>query len=136
MHLARHLLAAAALAGALALASVQTARAQDPIPYPNPGNPNPATYSFSAAAGGDLIAYFAGSTAGFDNQLGVLVNGVAQGGFGLDDHTSSIGQTFNFGHVNAGDSLVFILHNLSLGKDAFSDPSLNVSYDDPSNTLG
>jgi hypothetical protein len=34
------------------------------------------------------------------------------------------------GSVNAGDSLVFVLHNLSLGLDAYSNPSLNVPYDD------
>ncbi|HZO88818.1 MAG TPA: PEP-CTERM sorting domain-containing protein [Chthonomonadaceae bacterium] len=133
---ARHLFAAAVLAGVLGLASVQAANAQGPIPYPDRGTPNPETYSFTAASSGDLIAYFAGSTASFDNQLGVLVNGVAQGGFGLDNHSSSIGQPYNFGHVNAGDSLIFVLHNLTLGEDAFSDPSLNVSYDNPGETLG
>jgi hypothetical protein len=108
----------------------------DSIPYPNPGTYNPVTYSFTAAASGDVVAYFAGSGAGFDNQLGLLVNGVQQGGFGLDDHTSAIGDAFNFGPVAAGDSLVFILNNLTLGKLAYSDPSLNTAYDDPGDTIG
>lgn len=129
MYLVRHLFVASALAGALGLASVQTAHAQDPIPYPNAGQPNPISYSFTAGSNGDVTAYFAGSTASYDNQLGLLVNGVAQGGFGLDNHSSSIGDVYNFGHVNAGDSLVFILHNLTLGQDAYSDSSLNGPYD-------
>jgi hypothetical protein len=120
----------------LGLASVQTANAQGPIPYPNIGTPNPVTYTFTATSSADLIAYFAGSGASFDNQLGVLVNGVQQGGYGLDDHSSSIGQAYDFGHVNAGDSLIFILHNLTLGANAYSDPSLNVAYDSPGDTLG
>jgi hypothetical protein len=102
----------------------------DPIPYPNVGTPNPVTYTFTAASTGDVIAYFAGSGAAFDNQLGLLVNGVqTPEGFGLDNHTSFLGQSFNLGHANAGDTLVFILHNLSLGKDAYSDPALNIPYD-------
>lgn len=112
----------AAIAG-----STQLAQAQ--IPYPNSGTYNNNTYTFTAASTGDLVAYFAGSGAGYDNQLGLLVNGVAQGGFGLDDHTSAIGDSYNFGSVNAGDTLTFILHNLSVGADAYSDPSMNVAYD-------
>jgi hypothetical protein len=116
------------LALALTGALVSDLRA-DLIPYPNKGTPNTATYSFTAAATGDVVAYFAGSTASYENQLGLLVNGVQQGGFGLDNHLSKLGQSYDFGSVNAGDTLVFVLHNLSLGMDAFSDPSMNTSYD-------
>jgi hypothetical protein len=102
----------------------------DAIPYPDSGTPNPLTYSFTATASGDVMAYFAGSTASYDNQLGMMINGIMSGaGFGLDNQSSSIGQSFNLGHVNAGDTLVFVLHNLTLGADAYSDPSLNVGYD-------
>jgi hypothetical protein len=49
----------------------------DAIPYPNVGTPNPAIYTFTATSTGDIVAYFAaGSTAAYDNQLGLLVNGV------------------------------------------------------------
>jgi hypothetical protein len=74
--------------------------------------------------------------AGFDNHVGLLVNGVQQSGFGLDDKTSAIGDAFNFGPVAAGDSLIFILNNLTSGALAYSDPSLNIAYDDPGDTIG
>jgi hypothetical protein len=123
-------LGAAAIA-ALSL-SASVARAADAIPYPDIGTPNVASYSFTAASTGDLIAYIVGGFgADFDNELGVLVNGVAQGGFGLDNHSSSVGDSFDFGPVNAGDTLTFVLKNNSLGAMAYSDPSLNVAYDSP-----
>jgi hypothetical protein len=78
--------------------------------------------AFTAAATGEIIAYFAGAGATFDLQLGLLVNGVDTGVVGLDNKTSMIGQSLDLGHANAGDALTFVLHNLSL-------PTLNVSYD-------
>jgi hypothetical protein len=111
------------------LGSAPTVRAELSIPYANVGTYNATTYSFTAMNSGDVVAYFAGSTASYENQLGLLVNGVQQGGFGLDNHSSAIGQSYDFGPVNAGDSLVFILHNLTLGADAYSNPSMNVAYD-------
>jgi len=86
-----------------------------PAVYPSAGTPNPITYSFAAASTGDLVAYFAGSTAGYTNQLSLLVNGVATGIFGLNNHSSAYGQQLNFGSVNAGDTLVFELFNVSPG---------------------
>lgn len=60
----------------------------------------------------------------------MLDNGVlTASGFGLDDQTSPIGQSFNLGTVKAGDTLVFVLDNLTLGMTAYSDSSLNGSYD-------
>ena len=117
------------------LGAVPVVQADD-ISYADPGTYNPVTYTFTAAASGDVIAYFAGSGAAYDNQLGLLVNGTLQGGFGLDDHTSAIGQAYDFGPVTAGDSLVFVLDNISLGAYAYSDPSLNVGYDGPGDTIG
>jgi hypothetical protein len=102
----------------------------DAIPYPAVGTPNTAGYVFKAAADGDIIVYFAGSAAGFDLRLSLMVNGIlTNAGLALDNHTSTIGQSFNFGHVNAGDTLTFVLDNLTLGLHAFSDPALNVGYD-------
>ncbi len=101
------------------------------------GSYNPTTYSFVAASSGDVIGYFAGSDAAYDNRVGLLVNGVlTSAGYGLDDHSSSIGQSFDFGHANAGDTLVFDLNVLTLGAHVYSDPSLNVSYDAPGETVG
>ena len=93
-------------------------------------------FQVTAVASGDVVAYFTGSGAGFDNQAGLLVNGVQQGGFGLDDKTSAIGDAFNFGPVTAGDSLIFVMNNRTSGTLAYSDPSLNIAYDDPGDTIG
>lgn len=114
----------------------------DPIPYPNVGSPNPNTYTFTATSSGEIVAYFVGGGgASYENQLGMLVNGVlAVNGnstnFGLDNHSSSIGQSLDLGTVSSGDSIIFVLENLTLGKDAYSDPSLNVAYDAPTDTVG
>lgn len=122
------------LAGATAIAIVAAAgaaQAQLAIPYADSGNYNPITYTFTAAASGDIVAYFAtaDNTASFDNNLGLLVDGTAQGGFGLDNHTSVIGQSYDFGFVSAGSTLVFVLNNMTLGEQAFSDPTMNLGYD-------
>jgi hypothetical protein len=119
----------------LTLASVGLASA-DPIPYPHPGTPNATTYSFTAQSSGEIIAYFAEHTgAAFDNQIGLLVNGILSlKGFGLDNHTSGVGQSFDMGFANAGDSLIFVLKNNTLKKFAYSDPTLNVPYDSPTFT--
>ena len=101
----------------------------DAIPYPIPGTPNTASYAFTAAASGEIIAYFAGGGAAFDLELGLLVNGVDTGVVGLGNKTSMIGQSLDLGHANTGDALTFVLHNLSVNKSAYSDPTLNVSYD-------
>lgn len=119
----------ASVAVALAL-SAGAASAADLIPYPASGAYNATTYAFTASTTGDLTASIVGGFgAGYTNELGVLVNGVAQGGFGLNNHTSSLGDTYNFGPVTAGDSLIFVLHNLSRGLDAFSLASMNIAYD-------
>jgi hypothetical protein len=129
-----NLFASAALMAGLA----SPAMATDLIPYPNSGNYNATTYSFVAAADTDVVAYIVGGFgAGYTNQLGLLVNGVlSSAGYGLGNHSSSVGDSFNFGAVKAGDQLVFVLHNVTLGADAYSDPSLNGSYDDPAWTGG
>ncbi len=134
--LARHMAGRASLAlvSMGAILGFSGSSSADAIPYPTSGIPNPVTYAFTAASTGDITAYFAGSTASYDNQLGMLVNGVlAVNGnstnFGLDNHTSPVGQSLDLGHVNAGDTIVFVLHNLTLGANAYSDPSMNVAYD-------
>ena len=107
------------------------ARAADAIPYPGAGVYNATTYSFTAVADGDVLGYIVGGFgAGFENKVGLLINGVLSGnGYGLNNHTSVQGDVFNFGTVSAGDSLIFVLNNLSLGAFAYSDASLNGPYD-------
>lgn len=101
------------------------------IPYPTPGTLNPVTYTFTAEHTGDIIAYFAGSTASYHNQVGMLINGVqSSAGFGLENHSTALGTSFNLGHVNAGDQLIFDLKVDSLGGLlVYSDPTRNASYD-------
>ena len=56
----------------------------------------------------------------------MLVNGVASpAGFGFVNQTSTVGQAFNFGAVNAGDAITFVLRNLTTGTDLSSNPSSN-----------
>jgi len=123
--------------GAIVLALFcKQAMAKDDIPYPHSGKYNSTTYAFTAENTGDVVAYFAGTDATYDNELGMLVNGVSTGKIGLDDHTSSIGQSFDLGHANAGDTLTFVLQVNTLKADVYSDPSLNLSYDTSGETLG
>ncbi|MFZ6673744.1 DUF4114 domain-containing protein [Undibacterium sp. Xuan67W] len=96
-----------------------------PTAYGASGTPNPTLYSFVATTTGDVLAYFADSTAGYTNTLSLLVNGVDTGISGLNNHTSVYGQMLNFGTVNAGDSLVFRLNVLNNGDTWFSQKSLN-----------
>lgn len=124
----------ALLASSLLLASSATVMADDIIPYPNSGFVNPVTYTFKAAATGNITAYFVGGGglggALYDNELGLLVNGVSTNVIGLDNQTSSVGDSLNLGSVQMGDTLVFVMQNNSLsGEDVYSDPALNGSYD-------
>jgi len=108
---------------ALFLASAQVSRA-DLIKYPAFRTINPITYSFTATNTGDLTAYFAGSSAGYSESVGVLVNGVSTGVFGLNNHTSAIGESLNFGPVVAGDSVV-IVDKISGGNTWYSNAAMN-----------
>ena len=115
---------------ALFLCGSGTSARADAIPYPTAGVVNPAPYTFTATATGDITAYFAGSTASFENLLGMQVNGGPVGSFGLNNQTSTVGDSFNLGSVTAGDVLTFVMRNTSPGiGDAFSNPALNGPYD-------
>lgn len=91
-------------------AALLSASANAAIPvYPNSGTENTELYSFTAAADGDLVAYFTGSTGSFENVLGLIVNGTDLGLSTLNSLASAPGDTFNFGPVSAGDTLVFYI---------------------------
>ncbi len=114
----------------LALIGAAQITKADLVPYPNSGVPNPDTYTFTATTSGDIIAYFAGTGAAYDEQLGMLVNGTQTAqGFGLDNHSSSIGNSFNLGYANAGDTLTFVIHVNDTQGYVYSDPALNGPYD-------
>lgn len=93
--------------------------------YPTPGVQNPIVYDLRAAADGDLVAYFAGSTASFSNVLGLLVNGVDTGITGLNNQGTAPGTALNFGPVAAGDRLTFYIDVLTTESIFYSDPTLN-----------
>lgn len=107
--------------------AVSTAAHAAPTPYANPGKPNTQTYVFTAQATGDVTAYFAGSDASYMNEITLLVNGVATGVSGLNNHTSAYGDQLNFGAVNAGDLLTFELVNINPGNVGpwYSNAALN-----------
>src|SRR5262245_40795561 len=70
---------------ALLLCGLGTSARADAIPYPTPGVVNPDVYTFKASATGDVVAYFAGSSANNESVLGMLVNCLSTGITGLDN---------------------------------------------------
>ena len=127
---------AKSLLGLIALALIHTVRA-DSIPYPDPGTINYTTYTFTAVTNGNVTAYFTGSGDATFGSLGILVNGVSTGNFGLSSQTAAFGDSFNLGYVIAGDTVTFeLLQTLNYGLGGspavgqiYSDPSLNAAYD-------
>jgi hypothetical protein len=120
----------AAAAAVLGLAT-QTSASTTQIPYPFTSTPVATSYSFVATTSNDVTAYFTGSqTPKYDDEVGLLVNGVlTSAGFGLNNQTSKFGQSFDFGHVNAGDSLTFVMLNTTLNQKVYSNSQMNVAYD-------
>jgi PEP-CTERM motif len=53
------------------------------------------------------------------------VNGVPTGIFGLNNHTSTVGQAFNLGAVAAGDEIEFFIADLTTGVNWFSNAADN-----------
>ena len=94
------------------------------IPYPVAGT-EAAASAFYATGAGNITAYFYASDAGYDSTLGLLVNGVSTGIFGLPNHASSLGDALVLGYANAGDLLTFQLRVLNTNGSWFSDPGLN-----------
>ena len=109
---------------------VDGAFAANILSYAHAGSYNAVTYTFTAKNTGDVKAYFTGASAAYDSKIGLLVNGVSTGVFGLGNHTSKIGQSLDLGHVKAGDTLVFVLDILTLGgQKIYSAPPMNSGYD-------
>ena len=81
-----------------------------PTPYGNSGTINPVTYTFTATGTGPITAYFVGESASYGSTIGLSINGAAPLTFGLQNHLSGYGTTFNMGNVNAGDVLRFVLN--------------------------
>ena len=106
----------ATLLAAGSLTAVSTPLLADSIPYPNPGQLAPAN-SFTAVADGPVVGYFAGTSASFDDSIQLWdVTQNTFSGFLLPNHGSVIGAPVTFLSVNAGDVLVFILHDVTTGE--------------------
>lgn len=103
-----------AVSTAVLLAFAAAAQAS-PILYSNVGTQNATQYTFTATATGDIMAYFVGSTASYENQITMLVNGVATGIQGLDNKHTNNNASLDLGFVNVGDTLVFELVNIVPG---------------------
>lgn len=141
--LSRHVISSLAfvligIAQSASASATATATATTPsIPYAPVGTYNPVEVTFTASATGDVVATFLGkSFAFYENKVGLLDNGVlTSAGFGLDNRTSSPGATFDMGLVHKGDTLTFVMDNITLGEFLYSDASRNASYDLASDTL-
>jgi hypothetical protein len=107
MGVLKKLLGASALSATLAFAGGASAGI---IPYPDSGTINPNVYTFTAANTGDIKAYFVGSDAGDEENIGLYVNGVSTGLTGLNNHTSSQGDMVDLGFAHAGDTLTFVMY--------------------------
>jgi len=119
----KHVIKAAIVAATLAFGTAQAA----PMGYSTPGTENAATYTFTAAADGDVVAYFVSKDAAFVNEIGLWVNGVLLGQ-GLRTDTAVAGNSLNFGAVSAGDVLTFTLININPGNVGpwYTDKSMNI----------
>lgn len=113
------------LAAALLATSAAGSAFADAIPYPTPGTINAVSYTFTAASTGTIDAYFMGSTAGYTNVLGMLINGTASTVTGLNDHSSHVGDMISF-DVTKDDVLTFFISVSDIGHAWYSDPSLNI----------
>jgi PEP-CTERM motif len=107
MSVLQKLLAASALCASLAAASGASAGT---IPYPNSGAINLDAYTFTAKSTGQIKAFFVGSDAGYEENIGLYVNGVSTGVTGLNNHTSSQGDMVNLGFAHVGDILTFVMY--------------------------
>lgn len=94
-------------------------------PYADSGSPNADLYTFRALATGNVTGFFAGASADDTSVVGLSVNGRTPTVFGLNNQTTAISQSLDFGSVIAGDLLTFTLSNQTSGTQFSSDPLLN-----------
>ena len=64
-------------------------------------------------------------SAGDNEYIGALLGGVLSPVADLQNHTSTQGDTIDFGYVTAGESIVFIDYDTTSGDTWYSDTSLN-----------
>jgi hypothetical protein len=96
--------------------------------YSAVGTPNPAVYLFTGT-GANVVATFVGGSAADTDILEMSVNGGAFVASTLNNQTSSSGDTFSFGTVSAGATIVFAILNQSTGTTLTSNAALNADHD-------
>jgi hypothetical protein len=112
MRLSLPVLASILAAGSLSAASSLAAT----IPYQNVGQLAPAN-TLTATATGTVMAYFAGSSAADNDTIELWdVTQNTLSGFMLPNHSSTVGVPVSMLSVNAGDTLAFILDNVTAGQ--------------------
>lgn len=100
------------------------------------GTSSASALTFTATGTGPITAYFYGQSAGYGSDLGLMVQNVSQGTYGLQNHLTAPGTSFFMGNANLGDILVFELRVATSGGDGpspsnpytysvFSDPTMN-----------
>lgn len=99
------------LAGLVLGATAVTASAGT-VPYPNIGYVAPSS-TFFVQNTGDIKAYFYATSAAYNSVIGLKVNGVDTGVWGLPNHATAKGTVLNFGSFAAGSELEFILKVVS-----------------------
>ncbi|RSL19428.1 putative secreted protein with PEP-CTERM sorting signal [Edaphobacter aggregans] len=105
----------------LCLAAGSLFAAADAIPYSNVGTIAPQS-SITAAATGNITGYFVSQSAGDDDSIRMIdVNTGWVSNYFFPNHATAFDAAANFGHVNAGDTLVFELYNYATGQILASD---------------
>ncbi len=113
-------------ASSIATMMIAASARADVIPYPNIGTQNPTSYTFTAPTTGEIVAYFAGrGGAAYTETIAMSVNGGPIGAYGLNNQTSSLGQSFVLGNVTAGDTLTFYDNVSNISTVWSSNKSLN-----------
>jgi len=100
------------------------------------GASSASALTFNATGTGPITAYFYGQSAGYGSDLGLMVQNISQGTYGLQNHVTAPGTAFFLGNANIGDILVFELRVATSGGNGpsvsnpysysvFSDPTMN-----------
>lgn len=102
------------------------------IPYPDSGTINSQNYTFTASATGEIVGYFYSQTpAAFDESVAMYdVTTSTLSAYGLPNHSTATGASFDFGAVSAGDVIEFQIEitgnsQSELGDVISSNPSNN-----------
>jgi hypothetical protein len=89
--------------------------------------PSVSAVTFTATGTGPITAYFYGQSADYGSDIGLYVNGVWQGVYGLQNHSVNPGDSLILGYANAGDTLVFELRVATAGYYS-PPPDADISY--------